>query len=230
MHLPLSSYLFASLVTSTNFPQLRSVKLKEHKVADATLAYICDALLVLPTLENLEFSSLQLSNRGANLLLSAVSEISSRLKTVNGIPLAKLLDEKKGRLGADDGSAKFKGALLAGDIVWNDFSLGLLSRLKLWNYIVWPESDDRFVMEGYTITDVGVRGLCGLLKCFSPTDNLPMARTLPNITEIDLSRNAQLTDAAVAVLCKALTGINSLPSLARLTVRYCPKLKARSML
>ena len=50
----------------------------------------------LPTLEELSFSRLSLSNRGANLLLSAVSEIAPRLKIVNGIPLTNLMHEKKG--------------------------------------------------------------------------------------------------------------------------------------
>lgn len=53
-------YLFASLVTSTNFPELASIQIKEHSVSDATLAYICDALLALPNLDNLDFIDMKL--------------------------------------------------------------------------------------------------------------------------------------------------------------------------
>ncbi|CAD7927849.1 unnamed protein product [Amoebophrya sp. A120] len=219
-------YLFASLVTSTNFPELTSIQVKDHAVSDSTLAYICDALLALPSLENLDFVNLKLSNRGANLLLSAVSEISSRLRTVNGIPLMRLLEEKKGQV---TGTDSVKGAILANDVVWNDFSLGLLSRLKLWPHVVWPEPNTSpLKMEGHTITDVGVRGLCGLLKCFTPADGLPSSTSLPFLQELNLSRNPSLTDAAVAVLCKQLSVENACPTLEKLTVRYCPKLRART--
>jgi hypothetical protein len=51
-------YLFASLVTSNNFPELRSITLKRHQIGDSTLAYICDALLALPHLEELNVSML----------------------------------------------------------------------------------------------------------------------------------------------------------------------------
>ncbi|CAD7928384.1 unnamed protein product [Amoebophrya sp. A25] len=218
-------YLFASLVTETNFPSLSSIRLREHAVSDATLAYICDALLALPALENLDFTDMKLSNRGANLLLSAVSEIAGRLRSVNGIPLGRLLEEKKSTVGGGG-----KGAILAGDIVWNDFSLGLLSRLKLWPHVVWPEPSTQPVnLEGHTLTDVGVRGICGLLKCFTPgPDSAPKARSLPQLTDLNLSRNPSLTDAAVAVLCKQLSVEQACPTLRRLSVRYCPKLRSRS--
>ena len=89
-------YLFASLVTSSNFPEIKAIQIRKHAINDSTLAYICDALLALPSLEELHLSRLSLSNRGANLLLSAVSEIAPRLKIVNGIPLTNLMHEKKG--------------------------------------------------------------------------------------------------------------------------------------
>jgi hypothetical protein len=54
-----------------------------------------------------------------------------------GIPIAKLLEEKKA--GALAGGAEsIKGAILAGTVDWNDFSLGLMSRLRLWQATAWP--------------------------------------------------------------------------------------------
>eukprot|EP00397_Hematodinium_sp_SG-2012_P001205 GEMP01001206.1.p1 GENE.GEMP01001206.1~~GEMP01001206.1.p1 ORF type:complete len:1723 (+),score=302.95 GEMP01001206.1:235-5403(+) len=218
--------LFASLVTKGNFPNLHTIVIRNHIIPDTTLTFICDALIALDGLEQLQLLKLDLSNRAANLLLSACVEIAPRLHNLNGIPLSKFVGERHGAAGTTNPTS---GAAHTQDIAWNDFSLGTMARIKLWNCLSWRDNRDPFVLEK-SFTDVGLRGLCTLFRCAGGNED-KFGRILdipPNIIQLDLSNNDKISDAAVAELCRTLQLPYRNPSLNELTVRYCQKLKARS--
>jgi len=218
-------YLFASLVTKKNFPALRTIVLRRHIIPDTTLTYICDALISLDTVEELQLLKLDLSNRAGNLLLSACVEIAPRLQILNGVPLSRFVGERHG--GSNASAAG--GGYPAQDVAWNDFSLGTMARIKLWNCFSWRNCREPFVFEK-KITDVGLRGLCTLLRCAGDNEDKfgRILDTPPNILQIDLSNNEMISDAAVAELCRTLQLPYRNPTLNEVSVRYCKKLKACS--
>lgn len=227
-------YIFLSVITRDYFPELRSVVLKQHEIPDSTLTHITDALVNLPTIETLHLSDLRLSSRGASLLLSAVAEMAPRLASLNGLPLASLVQLRD----SPEGSP----LELTGPIEWNDFPLGAMARLNLWSRACFPPAAEdgyvpEFSLQGRGLTDVGLRGLCAMLRHFAGQDRGP-ASPLPgrggplHLTRIDLSGNMQITDATVADLCHTLQhrsmGESLRHGLRDVSVRSCMRLHTRS--
>uniref|UniRef100_A0A7S4S9B5 Uncharacterized protein n=1 Tax=Alexandrium monilatum TaxID=311494 RepID=A0A7S4S9B5_9DINO len=231
-------FVFLSLVTPQYFPELRSVSLRSVEIPlDATLAHITDALLGLPSVESLQLSDLRLSSRGSTLLLQAVAEMSARLRSLNGLPLSQLVQLRDA---SDSG-----GALeLPVTVEWNDFPLGAMARLNLWPYASFPPAAPdvpgcEFLLQGRSLTDVGLRGLCVMLRYFAGQERTPGVGSatrggpsLGSLVRIDLSDNAQITDATVADLCHTLQhpsmGASLRHSLQELSVRSCSRLRTRS--
>lgn len=223
-------FLFLSLVNSTNFKELQTVVIKRHQIPDTTLPHICDALLSVPTINRLQLSDLRLSSRGASLLLSAVSEMSPRLVSLNGLPLSRLVQLRDS---SDTGHLE-----LPSNVEWNDFSLGAMARLNLWPVAAWSTHDDgsEFVLQGQSLTDVGLRGLCAMLRFFTGQERpervgAALSRGHLALTHIDLSGNTQITDAPIADLCHTLTspmGSSVRHSLRDINLRSCARLRSRS--
>jgi len=234
-------FLFGSLVTPQNFPVLSSISLVGHVLLDTTLTFLCDALLAIPTLEKIQLSDLQLSSRGSALLVSALAELAPRLVALNGVPVARLIEQKKHDAGG--GRMGVGTVALPRHVEWNDFSLGVLSRLHLWPYVSWQvvEADDgsddevdpavtpfeRLALTHGCVTDTGLRGLCALLRQMLPTDVGRSLDGAPPLRVLDLSRNPQLSDLAVAELSRTIQKIPS-SNLREVNVRYCRRLRARS--
>lgn len=230
-------FLFYSLVTPQYFTSLVKVVFKRIEIPQAfTLAFITDALLNLTTVRELVLSELKLSGRGASLLLQAIAEMaqSQHLESLNGLPLARLMTHR-------DGSAPIQ---LPAEVEWNDFPLGAMARLNLWPFATLPvnASEGGFNFQGKYLTDVGLKGLCVMLRHFAGTAQSASAGglrsgpspSLLSLTKLDLSSNGQITDETVADLCHTLqhpsTGASLRHSLRELSVRSCTKLKARSAL
>ncbi|CAE8581131.1 unnamed protein product [Polarella glacialis] len=228
-------YIFLQLVAPNFFPELKHVLLRKLEIPqDSTLAHITDALLNLQSVEQLRLSDLRLSSRGSSLLLQAVAELAPRLSSLNGLPLARLMQMRDSR---DGGMLE-----LPGNIEWNDFPLGAMARLNLWQVASFPPSQHgdagELQLQGQSLTDVGLRGLCVMLRHFAGQDRIPMGPSLRggagtlNLTRIDLSGNPQITDATVADLCHTLQhpsmGGGLRHGLRELSVRSCMRLKTRS--
>jgi len=221
-------YLFLQLVTPNSFPELREVSLRRLEIPqDSTLAHLTDALLNLRSVEVLRISDLRLSSRGASLLLQAVAELAPRLVSLNGLPLSRLVQLKD----HPEGGAPLE---LSDSIEWNDFTLGVMARLGLWSVVAFGTGGaglSDLKLEGHSLTDVGLRGLCAMLRHFAG-QGASRSGGLVNLTKIDLSGNLQITDATVADLCHtlktpylsgALRG-----GLCELNLRGCLRLKTRS--
>lgn len=230
-------WLFYSLVTPNYFPELQSVEIRNHEIPDTSLTHITDALLNMPTVCSLQLSELLLSSRGATLLLCAVVELAPRLVNLNGLPLKQLTKLSK--------SAEHQPLELPEDVQWNDFSLGAMARLSLWPHATFPAAvaDNSnepqpadFHLQGRNLTDVGLKGFCIMLRHFAGLErtNPPSGiRTVaPHIVRVDLSGNAQISDATVADICHTLQhptlGSSLRHSLRDLSVRSCPRLRSRS--
>jgi len=219
------AFLFLSLVSAQNFPQLKSVLLRKHELPDQSLPHICDALLNLPTVDHLQLSELQLSSRGASLLLSAAAEMSSRLISLNGVPVKRMAQMRN----VPEGVA----VPLDGPVEWNDFSLGVIAKQGLWPVAAMPSHSGAgdFPLHGRSLTDVGTRGLCSMLRYYQSADHA-MDKGSLQLSRIDLSGNKLITDASVADLCHTLQNPSSNSSLRHtlkeLNLRSCPRLKARS--
>lgn len=218
-------YVFLQLVAPNSFPELREVTLRKLEIPhDSTLAHITDALLQLRSVEVLRLSHLRLTSRGASLLLQAVAELAPRLTSLNGLPLARLVQLKDHPEG---------GPLDLGDsIEWNDFTLGVMARLNLWPVISFGGAgiNKELHLQGHSFTDVGLRGLCAMLRHFA-TQGPPGRSGAVNLTKIDLSGNLQITDATVADLCHTLKTPHmgsALRGLRELNLRSCMRLKTRS--
>ncbi|CAE7584229.1 RANGAP1 [Symbiodinium necroappetens] len=223
-------YLFLQLVTPNSFPELREVTLRRLEIPhDSTLAHLTDALLNLRSVEVLRISDLRLSSRGASLLLQAVAELAPRLVSLNGLPLSRLVQLKD----HPEGGAPLE---LSDSIEWNDFTLGVMARLALWSVVAFAGGAGGagladLKLEGHSLTDVGLRGLCAMLRHFAG-QGASRSGGLVNLTKIDLSGNLQITDATVTDLCHtlktpylsgALRG-----GLCELNLRGCLRLKTRS--
>jgi len=232
-------FIFLSLVSPQWFSELVRVELKRLEIPqDATLAHITDALLNLPSIRELHLSQLKLSGRGASLLLQAVAEMAPKLDILNGLPLARLVARRDG---ADSNTME-----LPSDIEWNDFPLGAMARLSLWPAASLPSSMVHgigFNLQGQHLTDVGLRGLCVMLRHFAglaqASGTAASMRSTPSsmalqLTRIDLSGNPQITDDTVGDLCHTLQhpsmGASLRHSLRDLSVRSCMRLKSRSAL
>lgn len=226
-------FLIVSLINSTNFKTLQSVSIRRHEIPDVTLPHICDALLSVPSINRLLLTDIRLSSRSALLLLSAVAEMAPRLVSLNGLPISRLLQLRDS---SDGGPVELSGA-----VEWNDISLGAMARLNLWPVAAWPVHDqdgsgNDFQLQGRSITDVGLRGLCQMLRYFAgqerPERSGGMGRGHLVLTRIDLSGNPAITDAPVADLCHTLqhpvVGGNIRHSLRELDLRSCMRLKSRS--
>jgi len=223
-------YVFLQLVAPNSFPELREVTLRKLEIPqDSTLAHITDALLNLRSVEVLRLSDLRLSSRGASLLLQAVAELAPRLVSLNGLPLARLVQLKD----HPEGGAPLE---LADSIEWNDFTLGAMARLGLWPVVGFASggagaSAAGLKLQGHSLTDVGLRGLCAMLRHFAGQGAVRNSSTV-NLTKIDLSGNLQITDATVADLCHTLKTpfLNSAlrSGLRELNLRGCLRLKTRS--
>jgi len=214
-------FLFASLVTSNNFQRLKHLSIKRHRIPDSALTYICDAIASLPALENLELQNVYVSNRGANMLLSVIAQRSATLQNLNGLPINMLKGE------VQNGNKSGGYVVTKYPIVWNDFTLAIATRLKLWAAL--RESDDEgksMVIDTRGLTDVGLRGIAGKTKWEAAEASRSM-RLLP-IIKLDLSNNHQITDTALADICRNLLQPSERPTLQYLDTRYCPKLRARS--
>lgn len=220
-------YLFLQLVIPQFFPALKSVTLKRLEIpSDSTLAHITDALLGLRALDQLYLSNLRVSSNGASLVLQAIAEMASRLSSLNGLPLAALVARK-----TQPGSGPLE---LPQSIEWNDYPLGAMARLNLWPYATLGTRGQDLNLQGKSLTDVGLRGLCVMLRHFAG-EGLPQAvRSAPMLplSRIDLSGNQLITDATVADLCHTLLnptmGATLKNSLKELSVRSCMRLRTRS--
>eukprot|EP00931_Biecheleriopsis_adriatica_P065100 TRINITY_DN39724_c0_g1_i1.p1 TRINITY_DN39724_c0_g1~~TRINITY_DN39724_c0_g1_i1.p1 ORF type:complete len:1898 (+),score=373.96 TRINITY_DN39724_c0_g1_i1:40-5694(+) len=221
-------HIFFNLVAPNTFQELRSVTLRKLEIPhESTLAHITDALLNLRTVEQLHLSDLRLSSRGASLLLQAVAELAPRLASLNGLPLARLLqlkDQSEG--GMHD---------LPANVEWNDFTLGAMARLGLWPVAAFKPAGQggggELQLQGNSFTDVGLRGLCVMLRHFGQGATRGGPGAL-NLTKIDLSGNLQISDATVADLCHTLKtpsmGNGLRGGLRELSLRGCMRLKTRS--
>jgi len=225
-------YIFLHLVQPTYFPDLEVVVLRRHEIPDETLPHITDALLSLPSISQLQLSDLRLSSRGASLLLSAVAEMAPRLISLNGLPLARLMQLRNGN---------DQNPMELGKVEWNDFSLGAMSRLNLWPIATFPPDSDGsgqdFQLGGKSLTDVGLRGLCAMLRHFASQERSAGPGSAPRstgvyLTAINLAGNAQITDVTVADLCHTMQhptmGSALRHSLRDINLRSCPRLKTRS--
>eukprot|EP00747_Dinoflagellata_sp_TGD_P070322 gnl/TRDRNA2_/TRDRNA2_156542_c1_seq1.p1 gnl/TRDRNA2_/TRDRNA2_156542_c1~~gnl/TRDRNA2_/TRDRNA2_156542_c1_seq1.p1 ORF type:complete len:775 (+),score=142.89 gnl/TRDRNA2_/TRDRNA2_156542_c1_seq1:179-2326(+) len=120
-----------------------------------------------------------------------------------------------------------------------------MARLNLWPATAWPSHSNpeaEFPLHGRGLTDVGLRGLCALLRHFAALERgtgaspgaVPSGsgRGALHLTRIDLSGNEQITDASVADLCHTLqnpAGGSALrQTLRELSVRSCSRLRTRS--
>jgi len=232
-------FLFMSLVTPTNFPDLQTVVLRRHEIPDVALPHITDALVSLPSVSCLQLSDLRLSSRGASLLLQAAVEMAPRLLSLNGLPLNRLMQHRDH---PEAGPIELKPP-----IEWNDFTLGAMMKLSLWSLAGFSvhgggggEMDDvdadEFRLHGRSLTDVGLRGLCGMLRHFAGQERVPnhtsLARGPLHLTTIDLNGNSQITDHPVADLCHTLqqpvAGSGLRHSLRDLNLRSCSRLRSRS--
>jgi len=218
------AFLFLSLVSAQNFPELRSVLLRRHEVPDQSLPHICDALLNLPSIDHLQLSELQLSTRGSSLLLSAAAEMASRLVSLNGVPVK--------RMGQMRNAPEGVSVPLDGPIEWNDFSLGVIAKQSLWPVAALPSTGSgEFPLHGRSLTDVGTRGLCAMLRYHLGAEH-SMDKGNLQLSRIDLSGNSLITDASAADLCHTLqhpsTSSSLRHTLRELNLRSCPRLKARS--
>eukprot|EP00913_Durusdinium_trenchii_P030402 g28478.t1 len=209
------------LVAPQSFPELREVTLRRLDIPqDSTLAHMTDALLQLRSVEVLRLSHLRLTSRGASLLLQAVAELAPRLtslgaqrcanskprQSLNGLPLARLVQIKD----HPEGGSPLD---LTDSIEWNDFTLGVMdggpqraARLSLWqvaNFSGAGGVPSELKLQGQSLTDVGLRGLCAMLRHFAGQGALRSSGAV-NLTKIDLSGNLQITDATVADLCHTL--------------------------
>ncbi|CAK0856922.1 unnamed protein product [Prorocentrum cordatum] len=216
-----------------SFPSLNSLVLRRLEVPlDSTLALLTDALLSIPSLERLHLADLRLTSRGASLLLQAVTQMAPRLQSLNHLPVGQLVAQKDAQEG---------GALeLPEGVEWNDFTLGVMARLQLWPVAAFlpPSAADgaEFRLRGPSLTDVGLKGLCVLLRHLAEQERratAPLSRSsAPNLVRIDLSGNLQITDDTVAQLCHTLKhqsmGGSLRHSLRELNVRSCPRLRTRS--
>lgn len=236
-------FIFLSLLTPQWFPRLKRIELRRLEIPqDSTLAHMTDAMLGLPCLKELVLSELKLSGRGASLLLQAVAEMASNIDSLNGLPLSRLVARREA---AAAGGGIDSGPLvqLPTDIEWNDFPLGAMARLGLWPAASAPVPPPPPAIEGSLglrgahLTDVGLRGLCTMLRHFGGMPQQPGTRTTSGplqLTTIDLSGNPFLTDDAVGDLCHALQhptmGASLRSSLRELSLRSCARLKARSAL
>jgi len=226
-------FLIVSLINQTNFKTLQSVSIRRHEIPDITLPHICDALLSIPSITRLQLTDIRLSSRSALLLLSAVAEMAPRLLSLNGLPLSRLLQLRD----SSDGTP----VELPGSVEWNDISLGAMARLNLWPVSAWPLHDqdgggNEFHLQGRSITDVGLRGLCQMLRYYAGQERPERSGGLNKgslvLTRIDLSNNPAITDAPVADLCHTLqhpvVGNNIRHSLRELDLRSCMRLRSRS--
>eukprot|EP00929_Paragymnodinium_shiwhaense_P119158 TRINITY_DN91032_c0_g1_i1.p1 TRINITY_DN91032_c0_g1~~TRINITY_DN91032_c0_g1_i1.p1 ORF type:complete len:1888 (-),score=482.22 TRINITY_DN91032_c0_g1_i1:66-5597(-) len=227
-------FIFLSLVSPKYFPELHSVVIRKHEIPDTTLPHITDALLNLASIQQLQLSHLRLTGRGAALLLSAVAEMAPRLTNLNGLPLAHLVQLR------DKGDSR--PLELNADIEWNDFSLGCMARLNLWAIASFPhapaDGGANFHLDGQSLTDVGLRGLCAMLRHFAVQErssglgSAPKPAATLSLLKIDLSGNAQITDATVADLCHTLQqptlGASLRHTLQELNLRSCSRLRTRS--
>jgi len=217
-------YIFLQLVAPNSFPELREVTLRKLEIPqDSTLAHITDALLNLRSVEVLRLSDLRLSSRGASLLLQAVAELAPRLTSLNGLPLARLVQLKDHPEG--------NPLDLSDSIEWNDFTLGVMARLNLWSVVSFHHGaggTTELKLQGHSFTDVGLRGLCAMLRHFAGQGTARSSNV--NLTKIDLSGNMQITDATVADLCHTLKTplMGSTLRLKELNLRGCLRLKTRS--
>lgn len=164
-------------------------------------------------------------------MLQAVAEMAPRLLDLNGLPLSRLVQLRD----VNDGGT-FE---LPAEVEWNDFPLGVMARLSLWPVASFaPAAADgavpEFQLRGRSLTDVGLRGLCVMLRHFAGLERVPSTRGMSalNLVRIDLSGNEQLTDATVADLCHTLQhpsmGASLRHSLRELSVRSCMRLQTRS--
>lgn len=221
-------YIFLQLVAPQSFPELREVTLRRLDIPqDSTLAHMTDALLQLRSVEVLRLSHLRLTSRGASLLLQAVAELAPRLTSLNGLPLARLVQIKD----HPEGGSPLD---LTDSIEWNDFTLGVMARLSLWqvaNFSGAGGVPSELKLQGQSLTDVGLRGLCAMLRHFAGQGALRSSGAV-NLTKIDLSGNLQITDATVADLCHTLKtphmGSALRGGLRELNLRSCMRLKTRS--
>jgi len=118
-----------------------------------------------------------------------------------------------------------------------------MARLNLWpfaSFLPVPQDSPggEFQLQGRSLTDVGLRGLCVMLRYFAGQERAPIGSatrggpSLGSLVKIDLSDNAQITDATVADLCHTLQhpsmGASLRHSLQELSVRSCARLRTRS--
>eukprot|EP00397_Hematodinium_sp_SG-2012_P000310 GEMP01000310.1.p1 GENE.GEMP01000310.1~~GEMP01000310.1.p1 ORF type:complete len:1691 (+),score=330.69 GEMP01000310.1:326-5398(+) len=213
-------FLFASLVTPSNFSKLRHLSITKHRIPDSALTYLCDAIAALPNLDSLDLQRIYVSNRGANMLLSVICQRAQSLKSLNGLPVNLLKQETGGKSGSY--------VTTGNPILWNEYTMGAASRLKLWSALRLSDEGQVMEVDNRGMTDVGLRGIAGKFKFDSMTaDSIGSVRTA-SIVKLDLSDNKQITDAAMADLCRNLLQPTNSPSLVYLDTRYCPKLRART--
>jgi hypothetical protein len=221
-------HIFLSLVSPTNFKDLQAVIIKRHEIPSNTLHAITDALINVGSINRLQLSDLKLTGVGANLLVGAITEMAPRLVSLNHLPLKRLLQARE--------AAEHNPFELSGPIEWNDFTLGVMHKLQLWSVATWaPDHGDslnEFMLQGKTITDVGLRGLCVMLRHFvQERPERSMGRGMLNLTQINLAGNNQITDGPISELCQTLlhpTGGALRHSLRDLNLRSCLRLRARS--
>lgn len=226
--------IYFELLKPDSFPLLNSLVLRRLEVPlDSTLALVTDALISMPSLDRLHLADLRLTSRGASLLLQAVTQMAPRLQSLNNLPVSQLIAQKDAQEG--------RALELPESVEWNDFTLGVMARLQLWPVAAFPppstaDGGAEFRLRGLSLTDVGLKGLCVLLRHLAEQERratAPLSRSsAPSLVRIDLSSNLQITDDTVAQLCHTLKhqamGGSLRHSLRELNVRACPRLRARS--
>eukprot|EP00916_Digyalum_oweni_P014404 GHVL01023642.1.p1 GENE.GHVL01023642.1~~GHVL01023642.1.p1 ORF type:complete len:1616 (+),score=219.26 GHVL01023642.1:253-4848(+) len=213
------AFLFASFVTKNNFPKLNSLSIEKFIIPDISLTYIIDAILKIPTLIHLNAKNLQLSSRGRALLISAFSEMSPRVETINSLSLSALIF-------APSHSLKLQSILGSHDpnraLSWDDVSLSLMSNLwrKLENMSLLEVLGSQFSED---ISDTAIRSVSNLLTVVE----LPVKYiNAHQLQDLRFTGNVLLTDHGVADICRAVG--SSVWPIRCLDVRFCPRLRARS--
>jgi len=212
--------IFSSLVTSKNFPKLHHLSILKHRIPDIALAHICDTIASVPGLDTLDLTKIYVSNRGSNMLLQVICKRAENIRSLNGLPLSVLA--------ADTHVSKTNSVQASKAIDWNEYTLAVATKLKLWGALKISDKGGYMEVDKRGLTDVGLRGISGKMKFdFQTPDSMSSVRSAP-ILKLDLSGNRNITDAAVADLCRNLLQPTTVPSLQYLDLRYCQKLRSRS--
>lgn len=201
-------WLLETLLAPDRVPELRALSIRHHALPSysaqrGALFNFCEVLRSLPKLSAVYVRDCALSSAGSAALLETLAELAPHLQTFNGLPLQALhaAAPRSHAVSLDDAGVE-----------WGDLTLGFMARRQLWDACSGPQSVD---VRQRGITDAGVRGVISLCRA-------------SRLVVINLAGNPQITDAAVAELCRAVRTGDGLPQLRDFNARCCQALRARS--